>query len=107
MERALKLFADGDILLGDIDVNSKGKLAKTPHKHNKSTGKESSALLAFSEANWGSATRAYMKSINRHGTELVSSVSELARNITLKRRGVPTRNAPVIEDDSADERALI
>ncbi|KAH7924427.1 hypothetical protein BV22DRAFT_1013272 [Leucogyrophana mollusca] len=107
MERALKLFADGDILLGDIDVNSKGKLAKTPHKHNKSTGKESSALLAFSEANWGSATRAYMKSINRHGEELISAVSELARNITLKRCGVSTRNAPVIEDDSADERAFI
>ncbi|KAH7903153.1 hypothetical protein BJ138DRAFT_1131478 [Hygrophoropsis aurantiaca] len=113
MERAIKLFADKNIFLGDIDVNGKGKPAKALHKHNKSTGKESSMFLAFSETNWGVITNSYTRSIiNRHGEELIVAVSDRAREIASKRRGLPARTtarvaATTNEDDSEDERALI
>ncbi|KAH7923127.1 hypothetical protein BV22DRAFT_1016024 [Leucogyrophana mollusca] len=106
MERALKLFAEGNIMLKDINIASK-KPAKTPIKLNKATGKDSSAPLAFSEINWGHATRAYMKSINRHGNDLVVSISNLAHNIVLKRRGPPINDDEFNDNGSEDERAMI
>lgn len=51
MKCALTLFAEDDIVFANIEINSKGKASKTPQRYNKSTGKESSTLLAFSEAN--------------------------------------------------------
>ncbi|KAH7912048.1 hypothetical protein BJ138DRAFT_1100611 [Hygrophoropsis aurantiaca] len=112
MERALRMFANGDILLQDIDLSSKGKKAvKIPLKHNKATGKDSRAVLSFSDLNWGDATRSFMKSLNRHGEETILSVSSLARNVVTKRRRSAIKEElddggnTLANDDSDDERA--
>jgi len=108
MERALCLFADGDIVVGDIDVSGKRKGVRPPVKHNKVTGKESGAVLSFSEINWGAITRSYMKAINRQGDKVISVVSKLANTIATKRRGTPsTRSVLLYVDSDDDERAMI
>ncbi|KAG1903745.1 uncharacterized protein F5891DRAFT_977315 [Suillus fuscotomentosus] len=63
MERAIRLFINGHMLLGDINTSGNGRGNKTPLDVNPSTGNQSSVPLAFSEANWGAHTRAYMASI--------------------------------------------
>ncbi|KAG1859729.1 hypothetical protein F4604DRAFT_1543876, partial [Suillus subluteus] len=65
-----------------------GKASKAPQKHNKSTGNESSALLAFSDANWGAPTKLYIKSITHAGDLVISKMWERAQNLTTKRHGV-------------------
>ncbi|KIK47185.1 hypothetical protein CY34DRAFT_74693 [Suillus luteus UH-Slu-Lm8-n1] len=88
MERAIRLFAKEGFLLSHIEINSRGKASKAPQKHNKSTGNESSALLAFSDANWGAPTKSYIKSITRAGDLVISKMWERAQNLTMKRHGV-------------------
>ncbi|KAI6120234.1 hypothetical protein EV401DRAFT_2171576, partial [Pisolithus croceorrhizus] len=39
---------------------------RTPLKLNRTSEKESSTALAFSEQNWGSCTWQYFMSVNRH-----------------------------------------
>ncbi|KAG1886827.1 uncharacterized protein F5891DRAFT_1200678 [Suillus fuscotomentosus] len=63
MERTIRLFVNGHMLLGDIDTSGNGRGNKTLLDINPSTGNQSSIPLAFSEANWGAHTRAYMVSI--------------------------------------------
>ncbi|KAG2057541.1 hypothetical protein BDR06DRAFT_878067, partial [Suillus hirtellus] len=48
----------------ELEVNSRGKAVKIPHSLNKASGKTSNARKAFSDTNYGVATRGYMKSIN-------------------------------------------
>lgn len=107
MERALRLFADGDIVMNDIEVNSKRKAVRPPTKHNKATGKESGTVLAFSEANWGHVMKSYMTSINNLGDGVIEAVSKHAHIIAAKRRNAPTNLRLALDEESEDERACI
>ncbi|KIO14671.1 hypothetical protein M404DRAFT_118971, partial [Pisolithus tinctorius Marx 270] len=81
LEHAIQLFQRGDM---DIDnqISTWGKAtAKTPLKLNRTSGKESSAALAFSEQNWGTCTRHYYTSVAKRDhlalTEIVSMANAL------------------------------
>ncbi|KAG1892001.1 hypothetical protein F4604DRAFT_1565083, partial [Suillus subluteus] len=101
LERALKIIGHHPTL----GVNSKGKAVKVPHTLNKATGKDSGSRSAFSVTNFGSATRNYMKSINRLEESIVQELWGCVKALTVTRG----RNATVVLDnaDSDDERALI
>ncbi|KAG1881237.1 hypothetical protein F4604DRAFT_1678829 [Suillus subluteus] len=103
MECTIRLFAKEGFLLSHIKINSRGKASKAPQKHNKSTGNKSSALLAFSDANWGAPTKSYIKSITCAGDLVISKMWERAQNLTAKRHGVRGD----LDEESEDERALI
>ncbi|KAI5991906.1 hypothetical protein EDD15DRAFT_2135288, partial [Pisolithus albus] len=65
LERAIRLFQRGDLQVDD-QLSARGKAtARTPLKLNKTSGKETSAALSFSEQNWGACTRQYFMSINK------------------------------------------
>ncbi|KAG1806681.1 uncharacterized protein HD556DRAFT_1224452 [Suillus plorans] len=103
MERALKLIGLDNTLISELEVNSRGKAVKIPHSLNKALGKTSNARKAFSDTNYGMATRGYMKSINRMKESVLRDVWECTKDIAAKRRGVPL----IPDEDSEDERALI
>lgn len=102
MERALDIIS-GDTRVSELKFNSKGKAVKVPHSLNKVTGKPSSALKAFSNTNYGEATRGYMKSINRLQESILQDVWERTKEIAVKRHGAPI----ILDKDSSDEYALI
>ncbi|KAG2750295.1 hypothetical protein P692DRAFT_20729939 [Suillus brevipes Sb2] len=102
MERAIALFANEGFLLSYIEINGRGRASRAPQKHNKSSGNESSALLAFSDVNWGEPTRSYVKSITRAGDLVMSKMWERAQSFGTKRHGVRK-----VDEESEDERALI
>ncbi|KAG2112597.1 uncharacterized protein F5147DRAFT_572319 [Suillus discolor] len=104
MERAIRLFINGHMLLGDIDTSGNGRGNKTPLDVNPSTGNQSSVPLAFSEANWGAHTRAYMASITRLPDSVLIRNSELAQSLATKRRGGARMD---VDEESGDERAFI
>ncbi|KAG1900238.1 uncharacterized protein F5891DRAFT_935124, partial [Suillus fuscotomentosus] len=64
IEHVIRLFANGNLLLSDIDTSGNGRGNKTPLNINPSTGRESSIPLAFSDSNWGAHIRSYIRSIN-------------------------------------------
>ncbi|KAG1862696.1 hypothetical protein F4604DRAFT_1683836 [Suillus subluteus] len=103
MERAIKLFANGQMLLSDINTAGNGRNNKTPLHINPSTGKESSVPLVFSDTNWGVQTRAYITSISCLPDSVVYRNSELAQNLAMKRCGIWME----VDDETEDERALI
>ncbi|KAG1797498.1 uncharacterized protein HD556DRAFT_1194263, partial [Suillus plorans] len=104
MEHALKLIGLKNTLVSELEVNSKGKAVKIPHSLNKASGKASNARKAFSDTNYGVATRGYMKSINRMKESVLRDIWERTKDITAKRHGVPLIPD---KDDSEDEHALI
>ncbi|KAH7930535.1 hypothetical protein BV22DRAFT_1000484, partial [Leucogyrophana mollusca] len=107
LERGLKLFIDRDIKLSDIDLSTKNN-TKIPRKINKITGKESTTKLAFSEPNWGSKTRGYMKSITRRHADSIPLTIGLARTVAKARKtGGKTDEEGEGEEESDDERAQI
>ncbi|KAG1756003.1 hypothetical protein EDB19DRAFT_1594715, partial [Suillus lakei] len=103
MERALKIIGRDKTLISELEVNSKGNAVKVPHSMNKASGKISNSRKAFSDTNFGSATRGYMTSINRLNEAILQDVWGRTKEIAARRRGAP----PPVEDDSEDERALI
>lgn len=103
MERALKIIGRDKMLISELEVNSKGNAVKVPHSMNKASGKISNSRKAFSDTNFGAATRGYMKSINRLDESILQDVWRRTKEIAARRRGAP----PTVEDDSEDERALI
>ncbi|KAG2360389.1 hypothetical protein BDR07DRAFT_1289673 [Suillus spraguei] len=103
MERAIKLFANGQMLLSDINTTGNSQNNKTPLHINPSTGKESSVPLAFSDANWGVQTRAYITSISRLPDSVIYCNSELTQNLAMKRHGTWME----VDDKTEDEQALI
>ncbi|KAI6014755.1 hypothetical protein BKA83DRAFT_4022974, partial [Pisolithus microcarpus] len=65
LEHAIHLFQRGKLHVDD-QISTHGKATvKTPLKLNKTSRKESSTALVFSEQNWGSCTQQYFMSINR------------------------------------------
>jgi hypothetical protein len=103
MERALKIIGRDKTLISELEVNSKGNAVKVPHSMNKASGKISNSRKAFSDTNFGAATRGYMKSINRLDESILQDVWGRTKEIAARRRGAP----PTVEEDSEDERALI
>ncbi|KAG1836964.1 hypothetical protein F4604DRAFT_1602003, partial [Suillus subluteus] len=95
----LKLIGLENTLISELEVNSKGKAVKVPHSLNKASGKTSNARKAFSDTNYGVATRGYMKSINRLQESVLQDIWEHTKDIAAKRCGVP----PILDEDSEDE----
>ncbi|KAI6040512.1 hypothetical protein EDC04DRAFT_2541216, partial [Pisolithus marmoratus] len=61
----IHLFQRGDLLVDD-QISAHGKATvRTPLKLNKTSGKELSATLSFSEQNWGACTCQYFMLINK------------------------------------------
>jgi hypothetical protein len=52
---------------------------------NKATGKKSANSFMFNEANWGSATRGYMKSVRRMRPDRFIEIMEMARSFSKAR----------------------
>ncbi|KAG2062200.1 hypothetical protein BDR06DRAFT_1027435 [Suillus hirtellus] len=103
MEHAIKLFANGQMLLSDIDTAGNGQNNKTLLHINLSTGKESSVPLAFSDTNWGMQTRAYITSISCLPDSVIYHNMELTHNLAMKRRSTQME----VDDQTEDEQALI
>ncbi|KAG2050397.1 hypothetical protein BDR06DRAFT_891700 [Suillus hirtellus] len=103
MEHAIKLFANGQMLLSNIDTAGNGQNNKTPLHINPSMGKESSVPLAFSDTNWGMQTRAYIMSISHLPDSVVYRNVELTHNLAMKRCGTQME----VDDQTEDEQALI
>jgi hypothetical protein len=74
MECALKLIRLNNTLISKLEVNSRGKAVKIPNSLNKESGKTSNTQKAFSDTNYGVATRDYMKSINRMKESVLQDV---------------------------------
>ncbi|KAI6118056.1 hypothetical protein F5141DRAFT_974302, partial [Pisolithus sp. B1] len=65
LEHAIHLFQRGDLHVDD-QLSSHGKAtARTPLKLNKSSGRETSTTLSFSEQNWGTCTCQYFMLVNK------------------------------------------
>ncbi|KAG1737097.1 uncharacterized protein EDB91DRAFT_1055236, partial [Suillus paluster] len=103
IEHAIRLFANGHILLSNIDTAGNSRGNKTPLDINPSMGKQSSVPLAFSDVNWGAHTRSYMSSINHLPDSVILQNSELTQALAVKRHG--TRMD--VNKESEDEQALI
>ncbi|KAG2362914.1 hypothetical protein BDR07DRAFT_1283556, partial [Suillus spraguei] len=61
---------------GALSLATAAACCQGPHSLNKVTGKASNALKAFSDTNYGEATRGYMKSINRLRESVLQDVWE-------------------------------
>ncbi|KAG2068113.1 hypothetical protein BDR04DRAFT_973875, partial [Suillus decipiens] len=103
MECALKIIGPDKMLISELEVNSKGNAVKVPHSMNKASGKISNSRKAFSDTNFGAATRGYMKSIKHLNESILQDVWGRMKEITARRRGAP----PTVEEDFEDEHALI
>ncbi|KAG1726714.1 uncharacterized protein EDB91DRAFT_1086689 [Suillus paluster] len=95
VERAVKLLAEGHMILSEIDTTHRGR-GKAPQ--------DSTIPLAFSDANYGQITRSYLAAIERQPESVLLEISELALSIAMKRSGVPT---DMNGEESQDEHALI
>ncbi|KAG1719031.1 hypothetical protein EDB19DRAFT_1599314, partial [Suillus lakei] len=89
MECALKIIGRDKTLISELEVNSKGNAVKVPHSMNKASGKISNSRKAFSDTNFGSATRGYMTSINRLNEAILQDVWGCMKEIAVRRRGAP------------------
>lgn len=89
MERALKIIGRDKMLISELEVNSKGNAVKVPHSMNKASGKISNSRKAFSDTNFGAATRGYMKSINRLDESILQDVWGRTKEIAARRHGAP------------------
>ena len=74
---------------------------QTPLKFNKVTGKESSVALLFSEQNWGSCTREYFMSINKHNVTALKEIVSMASALNTS-----TLNSISSEDGSCHDNAM-
>ncbi|KAG1887391.1 hypothetical protein F4604DRAFT_1675357 [Suillus subluteus] len=90
LEHALKLVAEKE---------KKSANLKTPLKINKSTGKESSTPLAFSELNWGQFTTDYHLSIVKCGPKYMTDTIAIARQF-VKDLGSDASTKGSLADDS-------
>ncbi|KAH7902864.1 hypothetical protein BJ138DRAFT_1200380 [Hygrophoropsis aurantiaca] len=113
VERALHLFIDGDIEISHIDLLAKGLAkVKIPAKTNKETGaRESTTALAFSDDNWGTKAKNYMKALTERHTTAISYTTERARAIAKARRQKSSLAADDNEDNedasAEDERVFL
>jgi len=107
----LKLWRDGHITVAAVTQDThKGKNAsKGINKAvNMVTGKESIKVLSFSKANWGDATRGYMKSAEQLKNESWKKITERAQPYIVTKSSIAAYNQG--EDagsNNEDERAVL
>jgi hypothetical protein len=73
---------------------------------NLATGKESSTATAFTEANWGKATRAYLKSVNALDEDTLNEIIDNAKSYAIANHS----GRPLVtldQSEEVDERALL
>ena len=84
---------------------------RTPKTLNKLTGKESTTEYAFSINNWGSATTAYMKSVNKKGDIAIKTTTSMARKLLKKSSGAGLekylRLGDASDSEEIDSRAML
>jgi len=101
LERAIRLFYKGELLVND-QISTRGKAtAKTPLKSKKASEKESSTNLAFSDLNWGSCTRQYFISVARRDLATLKEVVTMANVLV-----VPSMDSAMSEDGSFGEQMV-
>ncbi|KAG1870861.1 hypothetical protein F4604DRAFT_1926418 [Suillus subluteus] len=112
LERALNFVANPKASGDDQSIgtsSAKGSTTKgrriLPLKHNKSSGKDSTAASAFSEANCGLATAEYYQSLKRQGTKYMMDTISLVRQCQEAIRKL--KNAPAEDPKPKARRALL
>ncbi|KAI6112329.1 hypothetical protein EV401DRAFT_2074806 [Pisolithus croceorrhizus] len=101
LERAIRLFQRGQLHVND-QFSSRGKAtARTPLKLNKSSGKETSTALSFSEQNWGACTRQYFMSINKRNNAALKEIVVSASAFV-----APTMDSLMAEDGTSPDDVL-
>ncbi|KAG2737525.1 hypothetical protein P692DRAFT_20883471 [Suillus brevipes Sb2] len=98
LERALKLVAEKEKKSTDL---------KTPLKINKSTGKESSTPLAFSELNWGQYTMDYHLSIVKRGPKYTTDTIAMARQFVKDLASDASTKGSLADDSVASSREYL
>ncbi|KAF8492744.1 hypothetical protein F5888DRAFT_1726977 [Russula emetica] len=108
VERALKLYEIGAITM-DIVEASRGtnKISFKPAVLNMATGKTSANSFAFNDANWGSATRGYMKSARGLRPDRFIEIMEMARSFSEARSTPGDRSEHTSTADLSDIRAYL
>ncbi|KAI6099444.1 hypothetical protein EDD16DRAFT_1892324 [Pisolithus croceorrhizus] len=101
LERAIRLFQRGDLHVDD-QLSSCGKAtARTPLKINKSSGRETSTALSFSQQNWGACTCQYFMSVNKHDEAALKEIIISASAFI-----TPTMDSLMAEDGTSADDAL-
>ncbi|KAG2032961.1 hypothetical protein BDR03DRAFT_1014716 [Suillus americanus] len=95
LERALKLVAEKEKKSTDL---------KTPLKINKSTGKESSTPLAFSELNWVQYTTDYHLSIVKRSLKYTTDMIPMARQFVKDLASDASTKGSLADDSVASSR---
>lgn len=112
LERGFTLWKN---LVFTIDMLNQGKskvknLPNLPKTMNAATGKASNRDIAFTEANWKSATRGYLKSIRALNVKQFDDIINEAKDIaaaTSRNRAIATLSDEGDSDSTDDERALL
>jgi hypothetical protein len=97
-ERAFRLWANGDLLI----TNGSGAINKGT---NLATGRETKDM-AFTELNWGKATRGYLASIHKMSAEAFDQAVEQAQEFARSGRFGDLQGS-VEEDEELEHAALV
>lgn len=107
VERVFYLWAKGSLTITAVEQNPKAP--KIPRVVNQVSGKESGYESAFSEANWGDATRSYRKSVDEKlrasSIKIIMLRSKEYYNETKKRALKSLTDTQPIDVDAPDPRA--
>ncbi|KAH9954837.1 hypothetical protein BGW80DRAFT_1566494 [Lactifluus volemus] len=102
VERAFYLVRNGDITIE--------RLKKSDHRRftfektlNEVTGKESNSGTAFSNLNWGKATRDYLVSVRGLKQKTLATILEMALDVYNKTDSKRSKSLAVSQDDLDDE----
>ncbi|KAN0094916.1 hypothetical protein V8E55_003203, partial [Tylopilus felleus] len=78
LERALRLASDGYITIEKLQAfkSNNPQVPKTLLKLNEYSGKESNMVFAFSDQNWGEATRTLTARVEKRTDSEITSISE-------------------------------
>jgi hypothetical protein len=100
VERAFRLWANGDIML-----QGSGKPTVTILKGTNPVTGRSSRDTAFTELHWGKATRGYLTSIQKISTETLDLIVRQAQELTQIGRLGDSQMS--FEEDEEQERAVL
>ncbi|KAI6025701.1 hypothetical protein F5J12DRAFT_715551, partial [Pisolithus orientalis] len=82
LKHAIQLFQKGDMDINN-QISTWGKAtAKTPLKLNRTSGKESSAALVFSEKNWETCTKHYYMLVAKHNHLALTEIASMANALS-------------------------
>ena len=78
------MASEGYITYATIQaMEGKNSVQKTPVKLNQHSGKESHFALAFSDQNWGSATRFLAERVKQHTADEIATIVQTAQDTPL------------------------